>query len=110
MVDGVEVHRSTGNVFADLDLPDAAELQLKTSLIVEIRRAIKRQGLTQAQAARRTGLPQPRLSALLNGQFDSISDKKLMECLAALGYDIEIRARPSVGDHGAVTFALETVA
>lgn len=42
--DGVEVQRSSGNVFADLGLPDADKLKIKTGLVIEIRKAMKRLG------------------------------------------------------------------
>lgn len=39
IIDGIEVRRSSRNVFADLDLPDAGKLKIKTGLVVEIRKA-----------------------------------------------------------------------
>ncbi len=45
LVDGVEVQRSSGNVFADLGLPDADKLKIKSGLVVEIRKAMRRLGL-----------------------------------------------------------------
>ncbi len=47
IVDGVEVRRSSGNVFADLGVPDADKLKVKTDLAIEIRKAMKVHGLTQ---------------------------------------------------------------
>jgi len=44
VIDGVEVQRSSGNVFADLGLPDAGKLKIKTGLVIEIRKAIRQQG------------------------------------------------------------------
>lgn len=46
VIEGIEVSRGSGNVFADLDLPDADTLQIKTGLVIEIRRTILQQGLT----------------------------------------------------------------
>ena len=51
--DGVEVHRSSGNVFADLGLADAEKLKIKTGLVIEIRKAMSSRGLTQQEAASR---------------------------------------------------------
>ena len=51
LVDGVEVHRGSGNVFADLGLADAEKLKIKTGLVVEIRKAMRSRGLTQQEAA-----------------------------------------------------------
>lgn len=93
IVEGIEVEASTGNVFADLGLPDADKLQIKSGLTVEIAKAIRERGLTQAEAAERMGLTQPKVSSLLRGEFSNFSERKLMNCLNRLGYDIEIRVR-----------------
>ncbi|MFM2323584.1 MAG: hypothetical protein RL244_463, partial [Pseudomonadota bacterium] len=56
IIEGVEVQRSSGNVFADLGLPDAEKLKIKTGLVVEIRKAMRALGLTQQAAAKRMGI------------------------------------------------------
>jgi len=106
MVDGIEVHTSSNNVFADLGLPDARTLKIKTGLMVEIMRAMRRLGLRQVEAAKRMGITQPKLSALLRGDFHSVSERKLMDCLNRLGYDIQIQVRPTQQPIGHITFAL----
>ncbi|MFA5521402.1 MAG: helix-turn-helix transcriptional regulator [Castellaniella sp.] len=93
IIEGIEVEASTGNVFADLGLPDAEKLQIKSGLTVEIAKAIRERGFTQAEAAQRMGLTQPKVSSLLRGEFSNFSERKLMDCLNRLGYDIEIRMR-----------------
>lgn len=95
VIDGIEVETSSGNVFADLELPDADKLKIKSGLTIEITKAIRKHGLTQAEAAQRMGLTQPKVSALLNGEFSNFSERKLMDCLTRLGYDIEIRVHAS---------------
>ena len=82
-------HGST-NVYADLGLPDAEEMQVKAQLATKIGDIIKRRKLTQVQAAELLGIPQPKLSGLLRGQFRGISESKMLECLTRLGRDIEI--------------------
>jgi len=62
LIDGIEVQRSSGNVYADLGLPDADKLKIKTGLVIEIRKAMHRLGLTQQAAAKRMGLTQPKVS------------------------------------------------
>jgi predicted XRE-type DNA-binding protein len=94
-IDGVIVEASSGNVFADLDLPEADKLKIKSGLAIEITRAVRRLGLTQEEAGRRMGIPQPKVSGVLRGDFTNLSERKLMECLNRLGYDIEIKVRPS---------------
>jgi predicted XRE-type DNA-binding protein len=85
VIEGIEVYRGSGNVFADLDLPDAGTLQIKTGLVIEIRRAIRQQGLTQQAAATRMGLTQPKVSNMMRGDFSNVPERKLMECLIRLG-------------------------
>lgn len=99
-VEGIEVEASSGNVFADLSLPDADKLQIKSGLTVEIAKAIRERGLTQAEAAKRMGLTQPKVSSLLRGEFSNFSERKLMDCLNRLGYDIEIRVRETAAPVG----------
>ena len=82
---GIEVSRGSGNVFADLELPDADTLQIKTGLVIEIRRAIRQLRLTQQAAATRMELTQPKISSMMRGDFSSVSERKLMECLNRLG-------------------------
>jgi predicted XRE-type DNA-binding protein len=94
-VNGIEVEASSGNVFADLELPDAEKLKIKSGLVIEISRAVRKLGLTQEEAGRRMGVPQPKVSALLRGDFANFSERKLMNCLNQLGYDIEITVKPA---------------
>ena len=105
IIEGVEVQRSSGNVFADLGLPDAEKLKIKTGLVVEIRKAIRALGLTQQAAAKRMGVPQPKVSGMMRGDFTNLSERKLMDCLNRLGYDIEIKVRPASEPVGHLTLA-----
>lgn len=106
IVEGIEVETSSGNVFADLGLPNADKLKIKSGLVIEIARAIRKLGLTQGEAARRMGLPQPKVSALLRGDFANLSERKLMDCLNRLGYDIEITIKPAAKPVGHLTLAV----
>ena len=81
---------STGNVFADLGMPEAGEHLIKAGLVVRINRIIRRQKLTQAAAAQLMGIDQPKVSAMLAGQFRGYSVERLMRFLVALGHDVEI--------------------
>lgn len=91
IIDGIEVEASSGNVFADLGLPAADKLKIKSGLVIEITRAIRKLGLSQEDAGRRMGISQPKVSGLLRGDFANLSERKLMDCLNRLGYDIEIK-------------------
>lgn len=95
VIDGIEVQRSSGNVYADLGLPDADKLKIKTGLVIEIRKAMRRLGLTQQEAAKRMGITQPKVSDMMRGDFSNLSERKLMDCLNRLGYDIEIKVKPT---------------
>ena len=95
LVDGVEVQGGSGNVYADLGLPDADKLKIKTGLVLEIRKAMRKLGLTQQEAAKRMGITQPKVSDMMRGDFANLSERKLMDCLTRLGYDIEISVRPA---------------
>ncbi|MDM0079895.1 helix-turn-helix transcriptional regulator [Variovorax sp. J31P179] len=106
IVDDIEVTESSGNVFADLALPDAAKLQIKSGLTIEINRAIQRLQLTQDQAAERMGISQPKVSALMRGAFSNFSERKLMDCLNRLGYDIEIKLKPATQPTGHLILAI----
>jgi predicted XRE-type DNA-binding protein len=94
-IDGVEIEKSSGNVFADLGLPDADRLKIKSGLVIEITKAVRNLGLSQEEAGRRMGLPQPKVSGLLRGDFSNVSERKLMDCLNRLGFDIEIKVKPA---------------
>ena len=106
IIEGVEVQRSSGNIFADLGLPDAEKLKIKTGLVVEIRKAMRALGLTQQEAAKRMGIPQPKVSGMMRGDFTNLSERKLMDCLNRLGYDIEIKVRPAAEPVGHLTLAV----
>ena len=84
----VKVTGGSGNVYADLGHPFPEEMLLKAKLSMLIYLAIKKQGLTQKQAAVLMGLDQPRVSAIINGRLDGISVERLMRFLQALGVDV----------------------
>ena len=105
LVEGVEVHRGSGNVFADLGLADAEKLKIKAGLVIEIRNAMRSLGLTQMEAAKRMGITQPKVSDMMRGDFTNLSERKLMDCLTRMGYDIEIKVRPAKTGIGHLTLA-----
>ena len=106
VVDGVEVRRGSSNLYADLGLPDADKLKIKTGLVIEIRKAMQKLGLTQQEAARRMGITQPKVSGMMRGDFSNLSERKLMDCLVRLGYDVEIKVRPAKAGIGHLTLAI----
>lgn len=91
------VEVGSGNVFTDLDRPDADERQTKVRLAVAIQREIASQEWSQAQAAEVLGINQPKVSALLKYKLDGFSVERLMNFLTALGNDVEILIKPCRG-------------
>ena len=81
---------SSGNVFADLDLPKADELLVKAELAAKIIQETERRRLTQSQAAAILGIDQPKVSALKQGRLSGFSIERLLRFLLLLGRDIEI--------------------
>lgn len=92
--DKIPVFEGSGNVFADLDLPNAAELSLKAELTRLIINRVKALDLNQSQAAKRLGLSQPDLSRLLRGRHTGFSGDRLLALLNLLEVDVEIVLRP----------------
>ena len=90
----LEMEPSSGNVFADLGLADAGEHLIKAGLVVKIDRTIRQRQLTQAAAGQLIGIDQPKVSAMLAGQFRGYSVERLMRFLVALGHDVEIVVKP----------------
>jgi len=90
IIEGIEIHAGSGNVYRDLGYPDADEMLVKARLAAKIGEIVRSQELTQVEAARILGVTQPKLSGLLRGQFRGISERKLIECLTNLGRDVQI--------------------
>ena len=90
-----DITHGSGNVFADLGLPDPAERQTKTRLAMAVNALLKERGVKQAEASTILGVPQPKVSALANYRLDHFSVEKLMSFLNALDQDVEIVIRPS---------------
>jgi predicted XRE-type DNA-binding protein len=87
------ITRGSGNVFADLGYPDAEERQTKLRLAHAINEVIVRRRLTQAAAAERLRVNQPKVSALARYKLDGFSVERLMGFLTALDQDVEIVIR-----------------
>jgi predicted XRE-type DNA-binding protein len=85
---------SSGNIFADLGLPNADDLLLKAEIVGEISRLMKLRKLTQANAATLTGVAQPDLSNLLRGKFRGFSIERMLLMLTAFGRDVDVVVRP----------------
>jgi predicted XRE-type DNA-binding protein len=88
-----KIEKSSGNVYKDLGLANPEQMFIKATLAAKISEILAQRGLTQVEAAKLLGIPQPKVSALLRGQFRGISEAKMLECLNRLGRDIDIVVR-----------------
>ena len=93
--DEIAIFVGSGNVFADLGLPNAEELFAKANLVIEIARTIEARRLTQVQAAKLMGIDQPKVSKLLRGDLRGFSTHRILEFLTRLGRDVEIQIEPA---------------
>jgi predicted XRE-type DNA-binding protein len=87
------VTRGTGNVFADLGFPDAAERQAKLRLAYALNQVLEARKLSQADAAKVLGVTQPKVSALRHYKLAGFSVERLMNLLTAVDQDVEIVIR-----------------
>jgi len=93
--------RGSLNVYRDLGFPDPEAMLVKAQLTFKISEILSERRYTQKRAAELLGIPQPKLSRILRGQFRGVSERKLMDCLAKLGRDVEIVVREAPRDRRA---------
>jgi predicted XRE-type DNA-binding protein len=99
------ITRGTGNVFADLGFPDAAERQAKLRLAYALNQLLAGRKLSQSEAAKMLGVTQPKVSALRNYKLAGFSVERLMNLLTALDQDVEIviRRKPRSRKNGRIS-------
>src|SRR2546426_930026 len=90
----IDFTASSGNVFADLDLPEPEELLAKAGLAHQICHIIEVRGLTQTQAAQLLRVTQPKISLLTRGRLAGFSMERLVRFLLLLECDVEITVKP----------------
>ena len=92
----IRIRRGSGNVFEDVGFPkaEAAHLLIRTDLMLQIERALKARGLTQAKAAKLLKVSQPRVSDLMRGRIELFSIDALVEMLARLDFTVTLRTKP----------------
>ena len=102
--EAIEIEASSGNVFADLGLPDADELLAKARIVYRLCDIIAERKLTQEQAAKLLGIDQPKVSALMRGKLSGFSLDRLFRFLNALDRDVEIviKKKPHLRPHAEV--------
>jgi predicted XRE-type DNA-binding protein len=97
------VMEGSGNVFADLGLPNPEQELLKAQLTLQIHTILKSNGMTQREIAAILGVQQPQVSLLMRNRAGSFSVGRLMEFLTALRQDVEITVRPTRNHHGTLS-------
>ena len=82
-----------GNVFLDLgfDPEEAANLKVRSTLMMEVENFIEKRELTQQQAADLMGVTQPRVSDLVRGKIELFSVDGLIGMLSRAGLRVEVR-------------------
>lgn len=91
----MRVHKSSGNVFADIGARNPKDMLAKARLAHRICEVIAARALTQTKAAEILGLDQPKISALMRGKLKGFSAERLFRCLNDLGEEVVISIRPT---------------
>ena len=107
--DDTTITPSSGNVFADLGLPDAEDELTRAALAREIGTVIRTRGLTQMAAAVAMGVDQPKVSATLMGRLGGFSLERLAYFLTLLGKDVEIVVREKPASQAAGRLSVVSV-
>lgn len=80
----IKVTTSSGNVFADLNLPHPEERLAKATIALSIGDLIEKRGLTQAEAGAILGLPQSSVSNLVRGKLEKFTIDRLLRYMRKL--------------------------
>lgn len=91
----IKVQRGSGNVFADLGFApeEAVNLQVRSDLMVQLRKRLETLDVTQRQAARVLGVSRPRVSDLMRGRIDRFSVDMLIKLLGKAGAEVRLTVR-----------------
>ncbi|MCX5710000.1 MAG: helix-turn-helix transcriptional regulator [Candidatus Omnitrophica bacterium] len=97
------IQRGSGNVFADIGAAHPERVQARAQVMFLIAEIIRKQGFTQKQAAGLLGIPQSKVSCLMNGKLSNFSMDHLFELLNALDTDVEIIVKPKTKEEKSAT-------
>ncbi|MFH1129066.1 MAG: helix-turn-helix transcriptional regulator [Candidatus Omnitrophota bacterium] len=97
------IHRGSDNVFADIGVTHSERVQARAQVMFLVSDIIKKRGLTQKQAAAILGIPQSKVSCLVNGKLSNFSMDHLFELLNALDTDVEIIVKPKTKEEKSAT-------
>ncbi len=93
---GTTMTKGSGDVFADLGFSPAQtrNLRLRSQMMTALRKFIEKEGLTQAEAAKRLKVSQPRISDLTRGKISRFSLDTLVNMLTDAGLKVDVRIKP----------------
>jgi len=94
MSDREKIHRGSGNVFEDVGVAHPERVMARAQVMSRVADVIRERGLTQKEASSLLGIPQSKVSCLMNGKLSMFSLDHLFELLNALGRDVEIIIKP----------------
>ena len=97
------IHKGSDNVFADIGVTHPERVQARAQVMFLVSDIIKKRGLTQKQAAAMLGIPQSKVSCLVNGRLSNFSMDHLFELLNALDTDVEIIVKPKTKEEKSAT-------
>lgn len=103
----VQVEHSSGNVFADLGLPNPEEHLVKATIALAIAKTIRERKLTQEHAGTILGLAQPKVSNLIRGELDKFTLDRLLRYMRKLDYDVTISFAPKPKSREAAVIHVE---
>lgn len=104
------IHRGSDNIFADIGVAHPERVQARAQVMFFIAEIIKKLGLTQKRAADILGIPQSKVSCLMNGKLSNFSMDHLFELLNALDTDVEIIIKPKTKEEKSATTSVLQVA
>lgn len=95
-IKGTTITKGSGNVFADLGFSPAESrnLRIRSEMMTALRKFIEKEGLTQAEAAKRLKVSQPRISDLTRGKISRFSLDTLVNMLSDAGLEVDVRIKP----------------
>lgn len=105
----IDIQVSSGNIFADLGMPNSDEMLMKAELVRQINEIITERKLNQVQAAEVLGIDQPKVSALMRGKLTGFSTERLFRFLNALGCDVQIVVKPKLKSPAIARISVVTI-
>ena len=86
----IDMEYSSGNIFEDMDVPNAGNMKVRAELIIEIKRIMEKEGWNQTEAARHFGVTRTRLNDALRGRLEKMTIDRLVMMLAAVGRHVHV--------------------